>query len=59
MSASQAIDNEMKTSRREAMRLGLCGAGGMMLADALSSRGLAATKPAAATSHGPPQATLS
>ena len=45
MSASQPTDNEMKTSRREAMRLGLCGGGGMLLADGLGASAFAATKP--------------
>jgi uncharacterized protein (DUF1501 family) len=48
MSSKQNPGNGEQISRREAMRLGLCGAGGVVLADQLGSRAFAKAKKAPA-----------
>ena len=48
MSPSHLPDNGTRISRREAMRRGLCGAAGLMLAERLGSYALAAAEPAKA-----------
>ena len=45
MGTNHISDNGMGISRREAMRRGLCGAAGLMLADRLGSHALAVAKP--------------
>jgi len=48
MSPNHTPDNGTRISRREAMRRGLCGAAGLMLAERLGSYALAAAEPAKA-----------
>jgi len=48
MSTNYISDNGTPLSRREAMRRGLCGAAGLMLADSLGSNALAAAQPSKA-----------
>jgi len=45
MSTNQSPDNAVRVSRREAMRRGLCGAAGVLLADRLGPEALAAAQP--------------
>jgi len=48
MSQNHTPDNGTRITRREAMRRGLCGAAGLMLAERLGSHALAAAEPAKA-----------
>ena len=56
MSPNHTPDNGTRISRREAMRRGLCGAAGLMLAERLGSHALAAAEPDKAPDKAPANA---